>query len=191
MFSLACNHHLEYVWRLSHLQPLHLNFLLSALTVRCHHMVSFRMMSPNFSSFPQNVALSLGFSGHNSPSFTDELMCYQTQCAPSHFSSVLQTPSLTCIDNDCCWNESIKAASLTTLQNILIVGCPPSYTVHYASLIANHPTDTRHVHYGTDGFQAVRARSHLERCRLSLAGSADELGHLLFGFAEDVSVLSF
>lgn len=51
-------------------------------------------------------------------------------------------PQLTCIDNDCYWNESIKAASLTTLHNILIVGCPLSCAIHYASVIAYHPADT-------------------------------------------------
>lgn len=140
--------------RFCHFLPLHLNFPLSARTLRSDHMVSFRSISPIFLRFLAPGLCHSYFLLITHRPVADEPLCNQNACAPSHFSAVPGTPPLTCIDNDCCWNESIKAASLTRLQNTLIVGRPPSHAVHYASLIANHPTDTRHVHYGTDGFRA-------------------------------------
>lgn len=127
--------------------------LLSAWAVQHHHKVSFRNISPIFLCFPRPGLCQSDFL------VITHLPSQMSQHAARAnglqvTSPLLWTPLLTCIDNDCHWNESIKAASLTVLQTILIVGWLPSSTVHYASLIANHPTDACHVHYGTDGFQA-------------------------------------
>lgn len=138
----------------AHFQAFLLNFLSSARAVWCHHRVSFRIISPIFLRFlgPRLCHPDFQLITHHPPS--DEPVL-----APGHFSTLLPEPPLTCIDNDCHWNESIKAASLTRLQNVLIVGRPPSDAVHYASLIAKRFADTRHVHYGTDGFPS-RAGCH-------------------------------
>lgn len=83
-------------------------------------------------------------------------------------------------------------ASLTRLQNVLVVGCPPSHAVHYASLIVNVPQTHVTCIIGLMASRperAVTARSHLVWYRLFLAGSADELGHLLHGFAEEACLL--
>lgn len=143
------------------------------------------------SLFPVAVALSVCVP-----------VCSRSECVLSHFSTVLWTPPLTSIDNDCIWNESIKAASLTRLQSALWL-----WDVHQAGLFTMHPLlltiPLTHVMciMGLMVYRlewAVRARSHLVSSGLFFFfvlfglvwfvffSMADELGHRSHVFAEGV-----
>lgn len=100
-------------------------------------------------------ALSFWFSGHNSPSLTDEPVCnenkWRSKATSPLCSKRLRWLVLTMIASEM---SPLKQQAWQDCRAFSLRGVHQCLAVHYASLIANHPTDTRHVHYGTDGFQA-------------------------------------
>lgn len=77
-------------------------------------------------------------------------------------TSVCSKPLLPLCSKRLCWLVlTMIASEMSPLKQqawqdcgaFSLWGVQQKLAVHYASLIANHPTDTRHVYYGTDGFQ--------------------------------------